>query len=285
MLELKKYPLGLFLMLRTPDSDDWTNEYHTDIKDVISKIERHGESAGKFVILHVGFAFLPTEFLDRLAHRYRGCVMLTAAAHFTLLGKFTTSDEPIDIAGIQPVYLEMSHSKNSKLTSSIEFTPLPPTPEQMRANPPEHWTNPFGPLEPRDSYFKSDEKFGAFPFLEEVSLSENDFKISHQKTPKKRKQNIHSKFDPCELARTASPWLSSELLTSLEVPARARNVFYRFDIHIVADLADWTLDELLALPNLDVKSVRDTAIALRKAIEAGPPQNESATMPNHPGDS
>ena len=76
--------------------------------------------------------------------------------------------------------------------------------------------------------------------------------------------------DPCAIARAAPPWLSARTMDRIGLTLPATKVFADHGITKVGDLANWSLTELLRLPNCRRITLRDLCKGLQRAMQEGP---------------
>lgn len=81
--------------------------------------------------------------------------------------------------------------------------------------------------------------------------------------------------DPITLIRVAPPWLLSIFLADLGFQVRTINALSSQGFSVVGDIANFTREMLLDIPNFGRTSLRDLAQQLKLAIERGPALNAS----------
>jgi hypothetical protein len=241
----------------------WEIEVHHDLEGVVrSWEERSPEVTG--AVLHVGFERRVARTFEEVADQFPGRVILTTGAKGALPNTFRTSAFPIAEVSEEPVFLALEG------WGYREEEPLAAAPAQGPAAF-LGWVGSFVGENPDVALALLDRGI-----VDEASYLAYEDQLERDL---RRRLGVYRSTsllggktdDPCEMARTAPPWLAAELLSSLDLTVRIANVFRDRNIETVADLQALTPAELRTFSNFGRTSIHHLSMILQKAVLAGPP--------------
>ena len=229
------------------------------------------EPDSQVAVLHVGFDRPPSQVFEELATNHTGRMLLTESAKNCLPSSFISSSAPIGTADDCAIFIGLKGWGYSLDDPTISERNPEPTGNVVSSSELSGWLAWFAKENP-----SAEETLLAEGISDEEAYMKNesslDRNIRHQLGLFRTYYLVGGGCtDPCELARSAPPWLAErELITLEKMTVRAGNVFRRNGIKTVQTLANWSVDALLGLQNFGLKSLQDTVDALNASLIKGP---------------
>lgn len=267
---MKELPLRAFLMMRANDGT-WTVSVCRDLGVIMHIWNSRSEPDSQVAVLHVGFDRPPSQVFEELATNHMGRMLLTESAKNCLPSSFISSSAPIGTADDCAVFIGLKGWGYSLDDPTISERNPEPTGNVVSSSELSDWLAWFAKENP-----SAEETLLAKGISDEQTYMKNesslDRNIRHQLGLFRTYCLVGDGCtDPCELARSAPPWLAErELITLEKMTVRAGNVFRRNGIKTVQTLANWSVDALLGLQNFGLKSLQDTIEALNASLIKGP---------------
>jgi hypothetical protein len=256
-------PLRAFLLLRS-DGGEWQVEVWRDLEDLLRAWEKHFNTGLVTGVVHVGFERSLARCFENLARQFPHRMLLTAAAKHALPRNFLASTAAVGEVEGQAVYLAIrgwGYEAEDITPTICEKTSTVDFKDWVRSFVNEHSAiaghlAEAGVID-EATYLKIEGSLGLetrkhLGLVRYRALIQND------------------ENDPCAVARVAPPWLRERAFETMDLRVRIANVFHASQIRKVADLGDYSLPQLLKLPNFGRTSVADLLSALNDAIQAGP---------------
>lgn len=270
-------PLRAFLMMRTSDGK-WTVTVCRDLGAVMRTWKMRKDQDRDIAVLHVGFDRPPSQSFDEVAEAHPGCMLLTPAAKHVLPNSFISSVAPIDAEEGIDVFLGLQgwgYSLEDPTAATVRSKPSHPGTEVCA---PQGWVASFLTEHPSDA-----EPVSTHGIFDESTYLDKEAELERSVRHRAGSFRLHHIVgtncdDPCKFARAAPPWLAKRETISLELPARADNIFRICGIKTVRDLAEWSPNALLDLQNFGQKSLRGTLFALTAALNEGPPREATTEV-------
>jgi hypothetical protein len=261
-------PLRAFLMVRSHDGT-WTVTVCRDLGAVMRAWKTRKEPDRDVAVLHVGFDRPPSHSFEEVAEAHPGRMLLTAAAKHGVPTSFVSSAAPVGAAESIDVFIGLQgwgYAIDDPTSGTDRVEPR----ADAVIHEPHGWVASFLREHPSDA-----ETLSAHEIFDDETYLDRETELERSVRHRAGLFRLHHIVganceDPCELARATPPWLAARELVSLELSVRANNVFRCSGIKTVRDLADWSADALLTLPNFGRKSLRDTLQALTAALNEGP---------------
>jgi hypothetical protein len=263
-------PLRAYLMLRSGESD-WSVTVCRDLDAVLEAWKGRPDTIGTTGILHIGFDRPPSQLFDDVASAFPGKMLLTTAAKHALPIGFESSIRSVGSVDGLSIHLAM------KGWGYVVADDEPPE-ENDRPNVEEpatitdlgDWLVAFVERHPEaESAIRRRNISNDASYLLNESLLERD--VRYQAGLFRYQILIASRSDdPCAILQAAPPWLLDRSIETIDLTVRASNVFVNLGVKTVRDLAGFTVEDLLGMPNFGRRSVDDWRDALIQALNEGP---------------
>ncbi|MFA6122992.1 MAG: sigma factor-like helix-turn-helix DNA-binding protein [Sphingomonas sp.] len=241
--------------------DEWDIEVFHSLEEVLRAWEQQREER-KTAVLHVGFERRVAKSFEQLASQFPGRVLLTPSAKGALPSSFATSKGAVGNVESEPIFLALEG------WGYAEREPSPPcaAPAVNMAG----WVRLFVLDHPQ--------QVGP---LASIGIIDDDTYLDFENSlePELRTQLAICRSaylvgdqgdDPTMLARAAPPWLSSLVLSELDLTVRIGNVIRDRSLSRVSDIGALTVAEMLRFPNFGRTSIHQLADILRRALLDGP---------------
>ena len=267
---MREIPLRAFLMMRANDGT-WAVTVCRDLGAIMHAWKSRSDPENEVTVLHIGFDRPPSQVFEELSTKHIGRMLLTEAAKHSLPSSFISSGAPIGTVEDCAVFIGLQgwgyslddptiSEHHSEATGDVVLSPEPEgwLAWFIKENPSTKETLLAKGISDEQAYIKNESSLDRI-IRHKLGLFRTDYLIGSNRT------------DPCELARAAPPWLAErELITLEKMSVRAGNVFIKSGINTVQDLANWSPDALLNLPNFGLKSLQDVLEALNASLVTGP---------------
>lgn len=255
-----------FLLLRSA-AGEWQVEVIRDLESLVKTWKERSTGREMTGIVHIGFERSLARNFEDVAVQYPHRVLLTAAAKHALPRNFLASTTPIGKVENQSVYLALD-GWGYKIEDVSQPISLPSTrPTSVF----EDWLPSFLADCPDFS-----ETLANLEIFDDSTYLEKESRLD----PKTRKLIGLARYrilireedgiDPCSIARVAPPWLREREFSTMDVRVRIKNVFNEKKINTVSDLANYSIKDLLQMPNFGRTSISNLAESLNKALQFGP---------------
>lgn len=256
-------PLRAFLLLRS-DGGDWQVEVWRDLEDLLRAWDKHCNTGMVTGVVHVGFERSLARCFDDLARQFPHRVLLTSAAKHALPRSFRASTASVGEVEGQAVYLAIrGWGYETEDITPIIYDTKPPIDFKG-------WVRSFVNEHSAIAGHLADAGV-----IDEATYLENEGNLDletrkHMGFARYKALIQNDENDPCAVARAAPPWLRKRAFETMDLRVRVSNVFRINKIRTVADLSNYSIPQLLSLPNFGRTSVAGLLSALTDAIQVGP---------------
>jgi hypothetical protein len=258
--------LRAFLMLRS-GTGDWSVEVFRALEELTEAWKVRPDPDHVTAIIHIGFNRPPSREFDECAQRFQGKTLVTAAAKYALPSDFHTSRRDVGEAATLPLFVGTRGWGGSDVADEEPAPIRPASPAKPAAT---GWIADF--LIHRPEVASALEASGVW--------DDDSYLRRESELPRELRRDAGiARFqhligtegdDPGAVARAVPPWLANREFETMDLPVRVSNCFTNMDISKVSDLASYSLNTLLSVPNFGRKSVSDLLDQLGAALEEGP---------------
>lgn len=258
----------IFLMLRSAEGQ-WTSTAHRDLDETIGLWDSFRAQPGGIGVMHVGLTRPAAGAFDDVAHNLADCLLLSTSARWTFHDLGTYSNQ-IGFVGDVGIHIALS-GWGYEAAESAQPRAEPAPPQASGKEPEPNWILHIRESDPElaraiaaggifnDESYRSREEFLEWSTRRSIGIARMEFlmrDLDHE--------------DPIDVLKGCPPWLLDAPMARVATTVRCGNALRFGDIEHVSDLASMTSNDLMRIPNLGRKSVRDLAESFWTAVKKGP---------------